>query len=239
MSITIEIKNLEMQGLEPCLAENHINRCFYCCRMAQTIASFPKLKDHIGEIVMMKGSGWAQSVYKTYALTFTGINELLRLNKINAVVANSVEKLKEAFADIKDRGAIIIDSGFLSNEQMIKNHAISLFLDKTKDKVILCINDSFGDKYGREFIKETYFDNEDISVIQSNVKRQERSEVTCYAFAIVDCIAFQDDSNLLERMKVLSPNKLPESLMSISTVAKAREKALEFQSLLIENAMKI
>lgn len=77
----------------------------------------------------------------------------------------------------------------------------------------------------------------------SCVTRQPPHEVTCNAFAIGDCIAFHKNPHLLEEICKLnqvgdvdSPIKaLPASMMTLEKVQNARQRALDYQVMIIEH----
>jgi hypothetical protein len=239
MSIALQIQALGMTGLEPCEAETYSYRCEYCRTVAATITQNPPLGQYLGPHFVHRSF----TRYATYGITFEGIREVLRLLKIRAIVATSVEMLKEAFSSITDQGAIVTDSGFLSRSfdytdtgeeiETIKgnNHAISVFVDKPNKMIF--INDSEANSYQSAFIRTTY--GLDMSIISTKVRRQAVGDYTCNAFAINDCITFQNTPDLLNQMHQLAPTKrLPAQMITLDSTETARARALEFQALLID-----
>lgn len=171
--------------------------------------------------------GWSTDVYTSQGLTWEGIEEVLRILKIQATVAESFDVLKHAISQVKDKAAIITSHGAIKYGT-VDNHAVSLFVQKVGDETRLFINDSGGVDYN-----SCYLNGDRVRLFVSKVKRQGRYEVTCNAFAIYDCIAFQGDPNLLEKIAALDGD-LPPAMRALDTVEKARSKALEYQILLIE-----
>lgn len=178
-------------------------------------------------------AGWSVRVYRSYGLTFGGIREVLSLLKINAVVAVALDALKSAIAGVVDRAAIVTSHGTICRGER-DNHAISVFVQKRAGKVNLFINDSEASNYDKHCLDD---EKVKVCIIASRVKRQVSYETTCNAFAIEDCRAFQDDPELLDKLETLDGN-LPPSMMTLVGGERAKEKALEYQILLIESVIK-
>lgn len=215
---------------------------------------YPVLKDYLGRHMVFSGNGWSISVDHTYGITYEGIQEIVRIRKIDAVVAKSLQELKELFSNMEEHQtkACITDLGLLCQSEH-NYHAISLFLERIGKTMRVIVLDSEGNSHrclsAYKDIQKRLPDTLCLQLFSSEVVRQPERSITCYAFAIADCETFEKCPSIIS--DILSENslqvhsgvlgqseklkKLPGVLMEISNMQLAREKALMYQSLLVRN----
>jgi len=186
-----------MQGL------GHDNPCVnskYVVLMEAEIEKFPILKNYISPNFIVTGGGWSVSMCQAYGLTYEGIRQVLAILKIKAPVADSLEKLEKAIFAIKDAGVIVTDASLLKSGEL-NQHAISVFVQKKEDCFLVSVNDSFGNtKISPQDKIMQIFKNAQVEVFVSENKRQANGEVTCNGYAIRDCIAFNENSKIIEEI---------------------------------------
>jgi hypothetical protein len=135
---------------------------------------------------------------------------------------------------------VVCDAGLLEFMHEPRQHAISLFVENTDGRFSLFINDSEGGSYTgyqKEYIQPLCPKKVTLELCVSQVQRQKRGEPTCNVFAIEDCVAFQMDPNLMEKIRIGKGNSLPPVMMTFAQENghAAIEKAIEHQ-LLVMNA---
>jgi hypothetical protein len=185
------------------------------------------------------GYGWGASFQSTYGLTYSGIKQILAIKKINAAVADNLKELKQCYACLSEgsQAAFITDAGLLKRGK--KNfHAVAVFLQFQKMTLKIMILDSAASSYDvDEVIKQT---PRYVRVLLStaNNARQLDQTATCYAFAIKDCQAFQENPNLMNEISRMNPKsryieRFPKELDRFNQSADIQTKALKYQAILL------
>lgn len=217
---------------------------------------FPSLDDHINTHTMLTGHGWGMCCDSTYGITFEGIRRVLEIKKIQARVLTTLEELSDVFLHLQDNQILscVADSGVLvHSDGKSSTHAVSMFLLKEKNIIRVAVLDSEGEfAYSSSLkkIKKLMSEGLILGLACSTVVRQKSGEATCYGFAISDCIAVQNDPNLLRKMLGSSDKvkgdfegdhqaeirQLPSELLTLTKGTTARQRALEYQALLVIDA---
>lgn len=208
---------------------------------------YPDLSNYISSTVNgWSGSGWSLEPCYSYGITFKGIKFIVQEMKINAIVAESLEELKDALSKIPlgKSSAIITAKHLLSgsdSNNMI--HAVSLFVRHTEEGIELFDNDSLGNPDHEYAGLDSILEGKTKRIYASTQKRQENSYPTCQSFAINDCIIYQNNTNILQDVskkykedkgKIIHINKMPAPISTFDNEASARF-ALECQHLIIQH----
>jgi len=203
----------------------------------QAQKEYPALCQLIGVTAITVGSGWSIGISKRYTLTMEGIEQIIQMLKVKAFVAIRLDQIHEAIARLSDNSmcAVITTSDLMKNFLGMESdveivHAISVFIQKKNGHTQLFINDSQANKYPLAVEKDR------IDCFATCMRRQPPGESTCGTFAITDCIAFQEDPKLIEKISQLN-GALPDSMKTLDPVA-ARKKTIDFELLLIEAEIK-
>jgi hypothetical protein len=221
----------------------------YALLMEELYQKHPDLKEYIGRVRIVTGTGWGISFCPSFGLTFRGIRQVLhQLGLKQAQVADSAKSFRVAVNSIQTRGCIVTEPAILQTGCCSGTlHAISVFVEKQENRILLSINDSYGETTLTQKMREDFFSNRKILEMTSRLQRQAKGEITCNAFAIQDCVAFENDPQIMDKLASLNgyenaessevsyPLKvLPQSMMSLSKVEAARAKALEYQCMVID-----
>ncbi len=241
MSQCTTISSLKRLGIEG-LSFNEGESPYYKL-MSSILTTYPHLNEYFGLRGIVSGSGWSTVLGKTYTITFEGIQAVLQILRVNAIVTESLAEIKKQCLGLKEGERL----AFVTEGRDSSKHAISLFARKKRGILQITINDSLGYHISfAETLRETLATT--VQIFGSKVLRQQEGEVTCNAFAITDCVAFHQDRELMDKIIARSDatlfaedvhaiRKLPYSLMTLQYPMEARKEALKHQAMLIEVAM--
>lgn len=210
----------------------------YYSLMERLIKSNPDLGELIGQCKCHVGNGWNTKMVYSYGLTHAGIQKVLQIKKIDAVVASTSKNLRNFFSKlgVGETRACVTDSSLLHGEDDLSHHAVAVLAERSFGKMRVVILDSDAGSYSESQLRKMMPCLISFELLQSGVKRQPNGSMSCYAFAISDCAALQTHPNLIQEIANLNKgiiSKLPDSLLELTAKDKARDKSLEYQGLLL------
>ena len=210
----------------------------------------PELTKYVSKVVEYQGSGWSLTpVTKCYGLTYAGINRIVQSKKIEAIVCDTVEKIKENLEKQKDgvlrmiTDSALIEELFSDEESSsaLQQHAVALISEKKGERMNLYVMDSEGNNYSISDQKISKMREKlQVHAYISRVDRQ-RKEKVCYTYAIQDCKRIGQQPNLLAQIRESSIQKdsyfechsLPRELDIGNSIA--CKKAVRYQQKIINN----
>lgn len=187
------------------------------------------------------GAGHENIFSYAYGLSFAGVRKALELKMINSLVVETSEELKNMISTLEEgsRLAIAASASIFIDDEISQCHAIAVLLRLEKGNLTFMILDSQPcNEYDKNKIAASIGKDLTLSLMVSKVRRQARSALTCYAFAINDCDAFQKDPRLIETIISLNDGAseltiLPSELMKLSTNEEDQKEALKLQGMLV------
>lgn len=239
-----------------CSDERVYERSEYYFLMSLLRRRNPDLRKLIGPVNIPRPGVVGHKGNYTYGLSYDGIRKVLEIQKINAVVLDSLDGLEQFFGRLKEgeTKACVADLGLFrghfSPENQLSYHAVAMLSQRKKRGIRVIILDSLGNAHLSHYhIKNRVPSQLFVELFNSQVCRQSRFQATCNTFAIEDCAMFETYPSLVEEILELNDfsdgelgedkdvefRLLPESLLKLSVGDNAIKRALEHQSLLVSH----